>query len=154
MENLYCTLSARQLNPDIYIVVTSDDQGAEQKFRHAGADSVVYTAVIGGQRIASELIRPEVVSFLDLMLRDPEHTFRFEQIALPSDSPLRGKTLAQAGLRKVAEVLVVAIKAQGTTRFTYNPGPDRRLDGGDLLVVLGDTGEIHKTRQFFADAEN
>lgn len=147
VHNLYATISARQLNPKLRIIVTSDDQRAESKFKHAGADSVVYTSIIGGRRIASEMIRPEVVTFLDLILRDKERNLMIEEVAVPSGSKVIGMTLTDADLRRFGDILVIAVRDnQGD--YTYNPGPTTELMAGDVLIMLGEAGCIRQARDF------
>lgn len=153
VENLYCTLSARQLNPDLRIIVMSDNVAAEQKFKHAGADSVVYTSIIGGQRIASELIRPTVVTFLDLMLRDKDRNLRIEEITIPENSQIGGETLASAKIRQFGEVLVIAIRQHGAERYQYNPGPNTHLSEGDVLILLGELSCIERVKGHAAAKE-
>src|SRR4051812_21787477 len=70
-DNLVATLSIRTLNPKIRIVVKELELGMASRFKRAGADAIVNPAAIGGLRLVSEMVRPSVVSFLDLMLRDP-----------------------------------------------------------------------------------
>ena len=85
-ENVVITLSARQLNPKIRIVSRVTDIGAEDKIRRVGANAVVSPTYIGGLRLASELIRPTVVNFLDVMLRDRDANLRIDEITLPNSS--------------------------------------------------------------------
>lgn len=148
VENVYCTLSARQLNPTIRIIVRSDNPQAEQKFIHAGADSVVYTSLIGGRRIASEMVRPEVVSFLDLMIRDKERTMRIEEVTIPPGSPVKGKSLTEANLRRFGDILVIAIRATESEIYTYNPGPSRILEENDVLILLGEMSCVREVKHF------
>jgi voltage-gated potassium channel len=148
VDNLYCTLSARQLNPKLCIIVTSDDHRLEQKYHHGGADSVVYPNLIGGQRIASQLVRPEVVTFLDLMLRDQKNILRIEQIRLPDSGHVVGRSLASSGIRRIGEVLVVAILRGVDGEFAFNPGPETTLQPNDTLIVLGEVGQIRAVREY------
>ena len=148
VENVYCTLSARQLNPKIRIIVRSDNPMAEQKFIHAGADSVVYTSLIGGRRIASEMVRPEVVSFLDLMIRDKERTMRIEEVTIPQGSPVKGMTLTEANLRRFGDILVIAVRDADAETYTYNPGPGRVLKENDVLILLGEMSCVREVHQF------
>ncbi|MBL8601957.1 MAG: potassium channel protein [Myxococcales bacterium] len=144
--NLFATLSARSLNHEMRIIAKCIDATAEPKLRRVGADKVVATNVIGGMRLASEMIRPSVTEFLDQMLRDPEHVLRIEEARVSATSRVAGQTLAAASLRKVCDVLVVAVRtAEGRHRF--NPGADTVLEVGATLIVLGERGEIAKLRE-------
>ena len=81
------TISARSLSEDLRIVTRGEHPDAEQKFKMAGATSVIYTKVLGGLRMAAEAIRPEVTTFLDLMMRDHEHYRRVEELPIPDEQP-------------------------------------------------------------------
>jgi len=150
VQNLYCTLSARQLNSDMRIIVTSDNLKAEQKFIHAGADSVVYTSIISGRRIASEMVRPQVVTFLDLIMRDKERAMRIEEVAIPEGSKLANKTLTQADLRRFGDVLVIALRDADQEHYSYNPGPNTVLRGGQVLIILGEINCIKELSRFIS----
>ena len=144
-DNLYIILSARQSNPSLRIVARATEKDAPQKMKRAGADSVVSPNFIGGLRIASEMVRPQVVEFLDMMLRDQSQATRIEQITLPDDSPLIGHRLRDTNIRKGADVLVIAIRSN-TGKYIYNPGPDTILTERAILVVLGSMDSIMKLR--------
>lgn len=144
-DNLYVTLTARSLNPSLRIIAKAVDGSAEAKLRKAGADKVVSTNMIGGMRLVSEMIRPHVTEFLDIMLRDPQHVLRIEEATVPEHSELAGHTLAECQLRKVCDVLVVAVRARDG-KHKFNPGAEHRLEAGSTLIVLGERNEIVKLR--------
>jgi voltage-gated potassium channel len=149
--NLFIVVSARELNPRLKIIAKGVDVKAGEKLKHAGADSVVNPAFIGGVRMVSEMIRPQVVEFLDLMLRDKEKNLRIEEVLVPPGSPLVGKPIFEAQIRKHTNLLVVAVRepataAQATGRFVYNPGPEMLIEAGMALIVLGETDGVHKLR--------
>lgn len=148
-ENLYVTLSARSLNPSLRIIAKAVETTAEAKLRKAGADKVVSTNMIGGMRIASEMIRPNVTEFLDIMLRDPEHVLRIEETQVTEKSPVVGRTLGEASLRKVCDVLIVAVRSK-EGRYKFNPGAEQVLQPGSTLIVLGEHTEIGKLRSAVA----
>ena len=133
------------VNPALRIVSKGTEISAEAKLRKAGADKVITPNMIGGLRLASEMIRPEVTDFLDIMMRDPEHVLRIEEAVVPPNAAVTGKSLSAAGLRGVSDVLVVAVRtARG--RYTFNPGGELLLEAGSTLIVLGELGEIQKLR--------
>ncbi|MBN1944857.1 MAG: potassium channel protein [Bradymonadales bacterium] len=153
MATLYCTLSARQLNPSLRIIASSDNLKAEQKLKHAGASSVIYPRIIGSRRIASELIRPQVVTFLDLMLRDKDRILRIEEVHVPERSRVAGRSLMDSGIRQAADVLVVAIQSGPDGSFSYNPGPKTVLKAGDVLIVLGEISKVQSVREYVEGKE-
>lgn len=135
-ENLVVTLTARQLNPKIRIVTRIMDVQGEAKLRKVGADAVVSPNFIGGLRLASELIRPTVVTFLDTMLRDRDLNLRIEEIRLPAGSPAIGKALNQIGLEKVPHALLLAVRgADGA--WQYNPPRSQTVAEDVVLIFLG-----------------
>lgn len=145
-ENLYVTLSARNLNPRARIVAKVIEAEAAKKMLIAGANATVSPNIIGGQRLASELVRPEVMQFLDQMVRDKDRNLRLEELPIPADSSFAGLSLRKAPIRRSANVLVIAVRdSQGT--FIYNPGPDFVLAAGSVLIVLGETPEVRKLRE-------
>lgn len=151
--NLYTTLTARSLNPSLRIVAKAVDHSAGPKLLRAGADKVVSTNHIGGLRLASEMIRPNVTEFLDMMLRDPKHVLRIEEALVQPGASLAGKTLAEAGIRRVADVLVVALRgADG--QYHFNPGAETVLRVGSTLIVLGEREEIARLRAAVAPSQS
>jgi len=146
-DSLIVTVTARQLNKDIRIVARCHEPDNMQRILKAGASSVVSPNVIGGMRIVSEMIRPQVVEFLDLMLRDKDKNLRIEEALIPDNSNLIGKTLQDTWIRKITNLLVLAIKHPTTLKYIYNPGPDTVIEKGTILILLGTTDEVIKFRQ-------
>ncbi|MEC7522818.1 MAG: potassium channel protein [Myxococcota bacterium] len=156
-DNLYVTVTAyqheraRAERGEFRIVSKSIDPTARGKLLAAGATRVVSPSEIGGMRMVSEMVRPAVVEFLDLMLRDPEKNLRIEEVSIPDDSPLIGVRLRDTAIRARTRVLVIAVKHGGEeTRYTYNPGPDLEIEKGMILIVLAETVEMNKLRDGIA----
>ena len=146
-DNLFVVVSVRQENPKARIVARGSELQILEKLRKAGADTVVSPNYIGGLRMVSELLRPQVVKFLDEMRRDKAKV-RIEEVDIPERSPLGGKTLGNSGIRsQVADVLVLAVQVRGTDGYRYNPGADFVLDAGMTLVVLGPLTQVEQLRQ-------
>jgi voltage-gated potassium channel len=151
-DNLFLTLTARQLNPSLRIVARGLDDSVNQKLRRAGADATVAPNVIGGLRMASELIRPAIVSFLDTMLRGASATMRFEELHITPASKFHNQTIRSTKLREDANLLIVALRRPGNPDFEYNPPADFMLSNGMTLVVLGESREINKIKELHASA--
>jgi voltage-gated potassium channel len=143
--NLFIVVTARGLNPNLRIIAKGVDLKAAQKLRKAGADSVVNPAFIGGVRMVSEMIRPQVVEFLDLMLRDRDKNLRIEEVVVPAGSWMVGKPISEAQIRRQTNLLVVAVREAGG-EFVYNPGPETEIASGMALIVLGETDSVQKLR--------
>ncbi|MBN2704044.1 MAG: potassium channel protein [Pontiellaceae bacterium] len=132
-RNLVTCLSARQLNPSLRIVSHAREARNIDKMKRAGADSVISSEQIGGLRMASEMTRPAVVSFLDLMLRDKRKNLRIEEIAVPAG--LSGKTIRELNLKRYRDLLLIAIREGG--EWVYNPGDEQPVSGTTVLVFMG-----------------
>jgi len=146
-DNLYVTLSARTLNAKARIVSKVVESEAAPKMLRAGANATVSPNSIGGLRLASELLRPNVVEFLDTMLRDKSRNLRFEEVELPAASPLAGRSLADSRLREHTNTLVVATRKAGAP-LTYNPAATLRLEAGTTLVVLAEAADVQRLRDY------
>ncbi|HSB82164.1 MAG TPA: TrkA family potassium uptake protein, partial [Candidatus Methylomirabilis sp.] len=145
-DNLFVILTARELNPSLRIVSRAVASDSDQKLRKAGADSVVSANRIGGLRMASEMIRPNVVSFLDLMLRDHHRALRFEEAEVTAGSPLIGNTLADLDLHNRVGLVIIAIRRGPKGEFVYNPTASTRVEAGDALIVCGEPSKIEALR--------
>lgn len=143
-DNLFVVLTARGLNNHIRIVSKCEDDASEQKLLRAGADRIVSPTRIGGLRMASEMIRPTVVSFLDLMVRDPQG-YRFEEIEVRNNSPYIGKTIRQCPVGSEPSVRLVAL-AGAKDDYRYNPSDETVLTVGLRLVVLGRNEQVERLR--------
>jgi voltage-gated potassium channel len=150
-ENLVITVLARQKNPHVRIVARCIDQKFAERLTKAGADSTVSPNQIGGLRIASEVLRPHVVSFLDLMLKDVSRTLRIEEIEIPKNSSWSGKRLSDVNFRGGYNLLPLALKDafhDGKRHgFWVNPPENVTCHPGLVVIVLGDVKDIHHARE-------
>lgn len=134
-ENLYLVVAAKDINPGITIASRFNNPATRHKFVNAGATSLVSPNMIGGMRIASELVRPTTVSFLDTMLRNKaDRAMRVEEVAVPAGSPLAGLTLAE--VHKQTGLLVISCRQPGREEFEYNPAPSARVSPGMTLIFI------------------
>ncbi|MGM0596344.1 MAG: potassium channel family protein [Myxococcota bacterium] len=145
-DNLFVTITARQINKDLRIVSKAVDLRTSKKMKIAGADTVVSTNYIGGLRMVSEMIRPQVVEFLDIMLRGKKENLRIEEIRIPKNSDYCNKTIAQSKISKAGKVLIIAVKDLDNN-YVYGPGPDFILKGNMILVIMGVPDEISILRE-------
>jgi voltage-gated potassium channel len=136
-DNLFVTLTARQMRPELHIVARAENSATEPKLRRAGANRVISPQTIGAERIATILTRPHVVDFVDVADKGVE--LEMEEIEVRPDSIIAGKSLREADIRRVADVMVVAIRrADGSTRFS--PGAEEVVRPGDTLITIGQAG--------------
>ncbi|MBT3382017.1 MAG: potassium channel protein [Lentisphaerae bacterium] len=146
-DNLFLVMTARQLNDRLRIVAKVHDLANSQKFLKAGADALASPQVIGGLRLVSELIRPSVVSFLDIMLRDTSRTIRVDEIRIGAHSPHAHSSIKQLSVRAKHKVQILAVKPQGSDQFEYVPDPEEPFGGGSTLIVLGDAVDVERLRR-------
>lgn len=143
-DNLFVTVTARALNPTLRIVAKAIDLRADAKLRRAGADSVVSPNLIGGLRLVSEMVRPEVVTFLDVMLRDKDRTLRIEELTVPPPRGGAPRRVCELDLAR-HELLLLAVKEPPPgSRLHYNPAPGHVLAGGETLIVLGNPERVRQ----------
>ncbi|MEE9206907.1 MAG: potassium channel protein [Gemmatimonadota bacterium] len=157
-DNVFVCLTARDLQPDLNIVARAYDAETVKKLRKAGADHVVSPNLTGGIRMASMLLRPQVMSFLDVVTRGEDISLRLEQVTIPDGSRLDGCTLAEARIRQETGLVVIAVRhpdqlaavnparSAGEGPLAYNPGPEEPLHAGDTLIVLADETQIDSLR--------
>ncbi len=145
-DNLYVTMTARMLNPQVRIISRMVDSNIEPKLRKAGANGVVSPNFIGGMRMASEMIRPAAVSFLDKMLRTGDRTLRIHELTVSPQSPLEGQTIRSAGLKDKYGLLVLGARQAECPDIIFNPHAAMELAQGTTLVVMGEVENIAKVR--------
>ncbi len=131
-QNLVISLTTKQVNPRVRVVARCNDVRNDEKIRRAGADAVVSPGFIGALRMSSEMIRPTVVSFLDMMLRERDKSLQVEEIPLPN--AFVGKAISALDLRRHPQTLVLAIKTKDS--WIYNPPRDYVIQIGDILVYI------------------
>jgi voltage-gated potassium channel len=144
-DNLYVTLTARSMRPDLFIVSRTASESAIAKLLQAGANRVVNPQDLGGARMAALATQPHVAEFLDVVMHDGSLEFRLEQVDVPADSPLAGQTLRSALVHSRTGVLVLALRHPGQ-EFRTNPRPEAQIGGGDVLVVIGNADQIDALR--------
>ena len=145
-DNLLITVTARLLNPNLRIVARCAELRMIEKLLRHGANAAISPNMIGGMRLASELIRPSVVGFLDGMLRDQAGTMRVEEIALEEGSSWIGKKLKDLGIQGRYNLLALAIR-QSDGEMKFNPREDVTMAKGDVLVVMGDIAKVWEARE-------
>jgi voltage-gated potassium channel len=147
-ENVYVTLSAKVLNPQLHIAARASDDQAEEKLRRAGAATVFTPYSFIGHRLAQSMLRPHVISFLDVAsaFRKSELDLDFEQLQIPSQSFVVGKTLDESHLGKRYGVIVLAVQRHhGVMQF--NPPSDLRIESGDVLIAMGERSKLKRLEQ-------
>jgi voltage-gated potassium channel len=148
-DNVFVVLSARSLNPNLRIVSRVVNEENREKLRKAGANEIVSPNAIGGLRMASVVIRPAAVTFLDQMLRVTEQTgqtMRVSESHMDEAPQLIGKTLAEANIEQHTGLLVLALKSNDGG-YQFNPNRQTLLRRGDILIVMGTVAGLAKLQQ-------
>lgn len=144
-ENVYVTLSARALRPDLVIVARARTEESESKLLRAGATRVVNPQRIGGQRIAAAALQPYVVEFLDVVMHDGGLEFRLEEVPISADSWLAGRRLNEANLGEIG-ALVLALRDRDGV-FVANPPMHTPLEAGHVLIAIGTASQLSALEQ-------
>ncbi|MCK5808943.1 potassium channel protein [bacterium] len=142
-DNLFVLVTARALNGNIRVATKCVLEKNATKLYKAGAWKVISPAAIGGMRLASEVLRPTVTTFLDIMLRDQEKNLRIDEIDVTKDMDCVNKSLEESDFRNKTRVLIMAV-AFSDGRFEYNPSATLVLPLGSKLIVLGEAKDIAK----------
>ena len=143
-DNLFALLAARELNPGLRIVARVSSEEARARLLKTGADAVVSSKSIGALRLASEMLRPHVVSVLDAMMREPSDV-RVQEI--PVGPGAAGQSLASLKFPERAGVIVFAMREAATHRHVFNPAPERPLVAGDVLIACADSTQLVTARR-------
>ncbi len=136
-ENLFIILSAKTLNPKLTVVTRASEEGAGEKLRRAGADTVFAPYTMAGHRLAHALIRPHVVEFLDFATTDIGPRIMLEQVRVAPHTTFIAKTIAQLMDGRASGLILLAIR-KSDTRMIFNPALTTKIEAGDVLIVMGE----------------
>jgi voltage-gated potassium channel len=149
-ENVYTVLSARLLNPKLFIVSRAETEESRRRLERAGADRVVSPYQIGAVHLAQTALHPAVVDFMQFATSAANQELNMEQIKVEAGTLLAGQTILEANLRQRFGAIVVGIqRADG--KMEFNPAPETRMHAGDQLVVLGPVEQLRSLEQAAAE---
>lgn len=140
-DNLYIVLTARGLNPDLYIVARAGEEGSEKKLIRAGASKVISPYLIGADRMAQAVLRPAVVDFIEFATQSENLELKMEEVTINAGSSLAGLAINQCGIRQDLGIIIVAIK-RSDGKMEFNPSPESVLHEGDCLIALGQPAQL------------
>jgi len=146
-ENLYVILTARELNPGLYILSRAEDEEGEKRLLRAGADRVELPYTMGGMRMAMAILRPAMLDFVEITTRRQSLELRMEEVPLCQGSPYIGKSLGETDIRQRYGLIVVAVKKE-SGGMIFNPLANYVLEDKDRLIALGEVKNINQ----FSDA--
>lgn len=146
-DNVFVSLTARELNPKINIIARASEPSSERKLYRAGANSVVLPDVIGGQHMAQLITKPEVIQFIEMLSGVGEIKLKLDEITFDElKTDYRGKTIRELDIRNKTGATVIGFK-NDTQGFLVNPSPDIKVENGDVLILLGSIEEVKKCKE-------
>jgi len=134
-DNVFVTLTAKELNPNLVVVARSDLAESKTKLIRAGADKVISPSVMGGRRMAISILKPVSVDFVETLIHRHDVEIEIEEIIITPESPLAGQKLRESQIKNRTGTMVVAMKRGD--EIINNPSADEVIHGNDLLIVLG-----------------
>jgi voltage-gated potassium channel len=141
-DNIFTVLSAREVNPALFIIARALDSANRNKLFKIGANRVITPYELSSRRIVNTVLRPNVVEFIDLMTFAPQMSLSIEEFTVLPASPFADKQVKESGLRQKYDAIVIAIK-RGKEMF-FNPSPDLEIRAGDILILLGEKEKLLK----------
>ncbi|MDA7951698.1 MAG: potassium channel protein [Pirellulaceae bacterium] len=142
-DNVFITLTARNLNPDLLIISRAELRSTEKKLRQAGADRVIMPTIIGGQSMARLVTRPTTADLLEVLSEIGSEDLELDELPITKTSPILGKTVKMSRLSKDFDLLVVGVK-KPTGEIFFNPKTDYVFQENDILVVMGHSYDIQE----------
>lgn len=152
-DNVYITLTARGLNPKLFILARAGEEGAEKKLMRAGASKVISPYTIGASRMAQAILRPSVVDFIELATASEHLALQIEEIRIAADSVLAGKNLINSGIRQSMGIIIVGIK-ESDGKMTFNPPPEKNIEPNSVLIILGERPAISQLEKIAGGSQS
>jgi voltage-gated potassium channel len=151
-DNLFVLLSAKGLNPRIFVAARAAEEGAETKMRRAGADAVFAPYSLTGHRLAQSMLRPHVVQFLDFTTKDIGMAIAIEQVRVAENSEMCRKSIREVQFGRDFGVTVMAIR-RADGQMLVNPSADTSIEGGDYLIVMGKPEKLRTLENLVAETK-
>ncbi len=145
-ENVYVTLSAKSLNPSIFVVARATAQETSGKLEKAGADRVISPQVIGGRRMAAMAMQPTVCDFLDTLMRTEEVEMQLAEIDIKHGSRLDSITIREAVKKYAIEGLIVSILEKGEKISVKKADGDTKISSGQKLIAIGTGDQVKELK--------
>ena len=149
-DNLFIVISARKLNPHLRIASKAVEDNSAGKLIIAGADEVVLPDHIGGLRLASGILQPHLVGFLDNITQNQDGA-QFTESVIQREAPLDGISLKAGNIREQTGLVVIAIRDNDGT-FLYNPPGDKKMIAGDALLVIANRKQLQTLHKLTGDS--
>lgn len=142
-ENVFLVLTARQLNPNLYITARASRNETKSKFLAAGANNVVSPYDIGAISMAQRILKPAITSFLDLAFAEQNKDIKMEEIPVSPSSSLINIMLKDSGIRQKFNLIIIAIKKPDGSML-FNPSFETKIEAGDTVIAVGEDSNLQK----------
>ena len=146
VDNIVTVLTARHLNEAIYIIANSTSKSGSQKLMKVGANKTMSAIEISGKRIASLMIKPNIISFLDVVTKVGDVEMDLEEVIVKKGSYLENKDLIAAQIPNKTGLIVLAIKRNKDKKMLFNPPGNYTFETNDVLIVLGREEQVEQLR--------
>ncbi|MGO3751505.1 MAG: potassium channel family protein [Peptoniphilaceae bacterium] len=145
-ENVFTVLTARQMNENLYIVSRSVNKGSDEKLKRAGANNTISPNEIGGTRMASLMLRPNVMAFLDTITHAGDVILDLEEVEIKKGASILNQSLKSAAIPQKTGLIVLAIKKKNNKLIEFNPSSDVILEESDVMIVLGKEEQVENLK--------
>lgn len=143
-DNLYVTVSAKALNPDIRVIARAGDERGEVKLRRGGAHEVISPYNLASHRILQAATSPAVLQFMKHVSDRHYMEMSLVEATVGENSRMKGQSIAESKLRSDYGVVIVAIRRD--EQMLFNPGPQESIFAGDVLVLMGHDEKLAQTQ--------
>jgi voltage-gated potassium channel len=143
--NVFVTLVVREMRPNAFVLARVNQSKNRRKLAHAGADQIIAPDEVGAERMVRAILRPNVDRFFEAVTQGGGGGLELDEVEVGPGAPLEGRTLAQSGVRRAYDTIVVAVVRALETH--YNPPADFRLQARDVLIVLGSADQVARLRR-------
>jgi voltage-gated potassium channel len=140
-ENLYVILTAKELNPDLFVLSRSEEEQSEHRLLRAGANRVISPYKLGGTRMAMAILRPAMLDFIEITARRQSLELRMAEVPVGDGSVVIGKTLEESEIRQNYGLIIVAVK-KDSGKMVFNPAASYAIERGDILIALGEDDNV------------
>jgi len=142
-DNVFLVLTARQLNPDLYIMANASRNESKPKLLAAGANRVELPYDMGAVSMAQRIIRPTVTNFLSLALAQRRKDIQMEEIPVSPSSELVNVMLKDSGIRQRYNLIIIAVKKSDDSML-FNPSFEAVIESGDTVIAVGEEENLKK----------
>ena len=148
-DNLFVVLSARQMNKNLTIISRASEDSSYKKLKIAGADNVIMPDKLGGDHMASLVVTPDIIEFVDMLSMDENQTASLKEILVDElPSSYLSKSIRDLDVRRKTGCSVIGYKTIDNN-YIINPGSDTKLIKGSKLIVLGRPEQVAKLQSLF-----